>query len=1362
MNIFKNSLNISDLYYDENESNTSIVYNYLLAANDKFKVSKKQESVLNKYLITLQEKVLNILQSSSNIQKKLIKFNPNMLETFSDKDSEQFNKDFVFIAENVISPRIHFIIYSNDQFQYNFDKQKLKPDSKIIILYKQGEDFYPIFNDEVFVFSPDNKIIDILFSFYDKTINNSNQETYETNDSVDDPHVQEYTHIHVINEDDIVFEDFEDNLKIVYKNKDFNQTFSEDEMAIQIQNLLVMLQNNTNGNVYLELFKQNKQHFDALLSMKRIKVANVEKHVNDDMSYIDEYIKFKKNFSTKTFVKSIYHQTPDQKKHGKKLLDEHVFRNSMTSSFKLIKNDTEINDVDDCLAVFKKPDLDVIAKFYDISFTNSKTKLCKQLVSHNFIEDQIIEYYDGALSLTELKTIAQKYDIILSKSVSKSKVVKQLLHARAFKDIHDKKILSDDEISGLQDKYNIPKQDSLKNTYESLMYANLLNSYAKQNNSTSSYEDHVPFNVVLETELVNQNSIYDSFYSFKSLKEDQLDFHGFFQIGNIHDKSYKIFNISNYINILNNLKKFLPMKCNIVYNDTKDTVSGKIVSYEQNDNLLKIKANNSFVYYNLFNLKDNLFFVYTDLHDGYHFDKKHLDTNIFFEFDKQSYDEVVDIISFNILEYLDVISPQLLSLTDIENFLHKFDTTIDDLTLNDYNTLFEYVGTQKIFSESSQNINSVEVEESKKKSIHSFLQFTDENITDVRKMFNLIYHKEFLKIIRDLNIDLSKSHTDSNVKLSFKRNTGVLQPLPNRESFDSFKELDSYKKTVSSIIDENADILLTIRESESQMYFKNKDSVWNTYSVLMSNAINFENSVHEKEYFAELSYEIENAYNVHDSEKSFINSDPNVKHTSLARNKTQIDDTLSNILNLIGLDLSDTESNYIRSQASNKFLPILKVYKQQKTKSTVDNVSWSNYSLITIYAAFITLFAQYKYKVSKVFQFCKSMYSLEGYPMNDNEKSFINYISCILFKIFNKNNQYFQSEKYLSSQITAIIKLIFQQNKALKNKFDSISKRKHNIVSEQAIKDQTIKPFPDDKDVLSIESNLSKQHVLNDSNFSMYVNMQNDNIAVFDKSNIFQIICKKKPKTKLSIMEKIGNVTYMNIKQETSTTKTYYITDYEIDENIDDLISEYINNFKKHFGFQIDLFVKHIVLQHEKVSNFYFMFKLNTLFIALINEYPFFENKSAMIHNDISRSSINTQYNILSCFTTMDKVISTIFETEDIYSYLNTEMNSEKRDHFNTILKSFENFLNNIAKSIIQNNIDFEELRKKTDILREEEKQEKLAKYNNLEDDEMYIVMELEKVVGLRIDQQNDMQDDNDVDNEEFDVVAAEDDDQAD
>ena len=43
-------------------------------------------------------------------------------------------------------------------------------------------------------------------------------------------------------------------------------------------------------------------------------------------------------------------------------------------------------------------------------------------------------------------------------------------------------------------------------------------------------------------------------------------------------------------------------------------------------------------------------------------------------------------------------------------------------------------------------------------------------------------------------------------------------------------------------------------------------------------------------------------------------------------------------------------------------------------------------------------------------------------------------------------------------------------------------------------------------------------------------------------------------------------------------------------------------------------------------------------------------------------------------------------------------------------------------------------LKNKAEVLREMDKQEKLIKFDNLEDDQMFIIMELEKQLGISID----------------------------
>ena len=52
-----------------------------------------------------------------------------------------------------------------------------------------------------------------------------------------------------------------------------------------------------------------------MFNQNKVKVANVEKHVDDDMEFIDDFAKFKTAFPAKSFIKSIYYQTPERWYH---------------------------------------------------------------------------------------------------------------------------------------------------------------------------------------------------------------------------------------------------------------------------------------------------------------------------------------------------------------------------------------------------------------------------------------------------------------------------------------------------------------------------------------------------------------------------------------------------------------------------------------------------------------------------------------------------------------------------------------------------------------------------------------------------------------------------------------------------------------------------------------------------------------------------------------------------------------------------------------------------------------------------------------------------------------------------------------
>lgn len=164
--------------------------------------------------------------------------------------------------------------------------------------------------------------------------------------------------------------------------------------------------------------------------------------------------------------------------------------------------------------------------------------------------------------------------------------------------------------------------------------------------------------------------------------------------------------------------------------------------------------------------------------------------------------------------------------------------------------------------------------------------------------------------------------------------------------------------------------------------------------------------------------------------------------------------------------------------------------------------------------------------------------------------------------------------------------------------------------------------------------------------------------------------------------------------------------------------------------------------------------------MKLKETYDFFANKSKIFDNNRYTISTDIQYNLLTMFQCVEKLCEELFDTEHIYTFMNTEMNADKRKHMTIFMNAFQEFLNNLTTKISNNLVDVEKLKKKTEILREEEKQEKLTKYNNLEDDEMYIIMELEKTVGIKIDLVEQVDNNNNEDEDTTFVPSQEDEDE--
>lgn len=214
-----------------------------------------------------------------------------------------------------------------------------------------------------------------------------------------------------------------------------------------------------------------------------------------------------------------------------------------------------------------------------------------------------------------------------------------------------------------------------------------------------------------------------------------------------------------------------------------------------------------------------------------------------------------------------------------------------------------------------------------------------------------------------------------------------------------------------------------------------------------------------------------------------------------------------------------------------------------------------------------------------------------------------------------------------------------------------------------------------------------------------------------------------------------------------------------MNEELTLIMDDFEDLFKRfNIPFNFEQFKNIFLLQTNKsIKNYYYLINFNIFYSNIINKFSFFNQHKSIFQDNIIPFSTNIYIITLNMFKSIKNVLQIIFNTNNIFTYLNTEMNNENRTMYTNFINGFKQFLQNILTRLDNQVVNIDRLKQKAEILREEEKQQKMTKYDDIDNDMMFVLMELEKTMGISIDLdivQNNDDDENDELNQ-----AAEDDD---
>ena len=209
---------------------------------------------------------------------------------------------------------------------------------------------------------------------------------------------------------------------------------------------------------------------------------------------------------------------------------------------------------------------------------------------------------------------------------------------------------------------------------------------------------------------------------------------------------------------------------------------------------------------------------------------------------------------------------------------------------------------------------------------------------------------------------------------------------------------------------------------------------------------------------------------------------------------------------------------------------------------------------------------------------------------------------------------------------------------------------------------------------------------------------------------------------------------------------------------IDEFITSKSEMFIKSFNLKLQNFIDQIIIK-DTVSNFPEIINFNTTLLHLLN-FDYFINKKTEVFSVLRKYTYDTFYNIYTVFESIETLIKTIFSNDEPYTFANTELDVDKLNGFNKFIELTQSFFDNVIVKVDSKSFDIQHILSHNNILKEEKKKENLNKFNNLDDDDLYIILELQKMVGIDIDSLNSKKtnDDDNLDEEDISYIPSNDD----
>ena len=1076
-----------------------------------------------------------------------------------------------------------------------------------------------------------------------------------------------------------------------------------------------------------------------------------------------------------------------------------------------------------------------------------RADMCDELLRHNFLAEALRQRImrTSALVATATNLLAELPDVPKKLTGSKadtSAVLDYVLRwaLPALADRMDlRALLSRDEMLRVAARHNLestfdPNAIPTEALFDALSNANVLTvsrtaELRESRKRRACEEDDV--RALIELSVMSKADAIPAsrrdLQLFRPLKQDNITSNGVYYEGDPTSTARVVFDLESYTNLLRNIRDFLPLECVLRYHASLDEeVRATMTKTLEDDAILQIERadNKRIVYFNLADIADNAFFVYPEIYDGHRYFKGDLGRNIFFKSNVHSPEEIRRIVAPTLSEYAQLYAPIVRSVADLERVLARFDTDPLRMTAADQEAILpSVVASPAPKSGSSRNSSSkkrrtVESDiEQELVSRHEFLRFTNENLSDTHKMV-LLQRRDYFALIAVLCAKRLERHSRS-------RLDGLVAPVPDAVGDgdenavlvdipedidvrpDSFDELQGYRDLLREALRRNNAIIVRQRRNDALEYVEGVDDAVSAYNDFMRRVGEFFQTKHEKEFVREMRY-TKPAKRMRGTEGSdaaaaaafvFMSTNPAAMHAPLpterndaqSRNASIQNTILAKLVTLTGAPVLEREMDYIVKQTTTVFLPNVRQLKlRQAGREGAPNESemkvWSHYTQIIFYGAFLTIFTQYKLRTERqLFKRCRDHFSIRGFPLDSEprENSFVRYVACVVFDLFGRQNRYFQSEKHCKAQITAYIKLVFQNNKIIKQLFDARAAefRKTRAREEKAeaaasaATMRSFRPFYGAKDVVErIERDYTTtEHALADRGAYKTHRMNNaDTETMLAKEDrLFQLLCDKG--ARMALPPVVSEFTRVRTFDPPSADGAQTDPAAMSEDEYDNRVSNMLEAMRRDLGMNVERFVDTFVAQtNPAVARYTHLVRPNGLYERLIAQYPErFDNhvaRFARLAQEAPRArSPSLLQRVHDMLQVLLRDLGALVDTDDVYTFMNVSVDAHLRGLLTTFVSEMEHHLNHLVDTFEAQSVDVTALKNNREVLREQKKQEKMRRYDGLEDEHVVVLRELEKYTGVAYEAQgnnnNNERDENDPDgddaeNEEMDERAEDDD----